>query len=82
MKAERDRDFVVCFHTRAAKSFFLRTTARRLPHITGRRMKIVSLRWVGAPNERAPFRVDDAAIGFVDQCLTGSRIADQGVGVS
>ena len=45
-------------------------------------MKIVSLRWVGAPNERAPFRVDDAAIGFVDQCLTGSRIADQGVGVS
>ena len=42
-------------------------------------MKIVSLRWVGAPNERAPFRVDDAAIGFVDQCLTGSRIADQGV---
>ena len=29
----------------------------------------VSLEWVRAPNERAPFRVHDAVIGFVGQYL-------------
>ena len=41
-----------------------------------------SLDWVGAPNEHAPFRVHDAVIDLVDQCLTRSRIADERVGVS
>ena len=35
-------------------------------------MNPVSPEWVGAPNERPPFSVHDAAIGFVDQCLTGA----------
>ena len=55
---------------------------KRPTHITGRRVNTVSLGWVGATNERAPFRVHDAVIGFDDQYLTRFQIADQGVGVS
>ena len=31
--------------------------------------------WVGARNERAPFRIHDAAVGFVDRCLSGLEIS-------
>ena len=31
-------------------------------------MNAVSLGWVRATNERAPFRVHDAVIAFVDEC--------------
>ena len=62
--------------------FFSQTPGRRPPRITGRRVNTVSLGWVGARNERAPFRVHDAVICLVDQCLARYRIADQGVGVS
>ena len=61
---------------------FSQTLGRRPTHITGRRVNTVSLGWVGATNERAPFRVHDAVIGFDDQYLTRFQIADQGVGVS
>ena len=30
--------------------------------------------WVGAPNERAPFRFHGAVVGFVDRCLSKTRI--------
>ena len=83
LPSQRTRFFAVYFYTRAAKCCFSQTPDRRPPHITGRRVNTaVSLGWVGAPNERAPFRVHDAVIGFVDKYLTRSRIADQGVGVS
>ena len=29
--------------------------------------------WVGAPNERAPFRFHGAVVGFVDRCLSRTR---------
>ena len=42
------------------------TPGRRLPRITGRVVNTVVTRgWVGAPNERAPFRIHDAVVGFV-----------------
>ena len=79
---QRDREFLSSvYRTRAAKCFS-QTLGRRPPHITGRRVNTVSLGWVGATNERAPFRVHDAVIGFDDQYLTRFQIADQGVGVS
>ena len=31
--------------------------------------------WVGAPNERAPFRFHDAVVGFVDRCLSRTWIS-------
>ena len=78
---EGSRFLVVCFYTRAAKSFFSQTPGRRPTHVTGRHLNtVVFLGWVQAPNERAPFRVHDAVIVFVDQCLTRSQIANQGVG--
>ena len=61
---------------------FSQTPGRRPPPITGRLVNTVSLIWIGAPKDPAPFRVHDAVIGLVDQCLTRFRIADQGVGVS
>ena len=33
--------------------------------------------WVGAPNERAPFRFHDGSVDFADRCLTRTRIADR-----
>ena len=33
--------------------------------------------WVGAPNERAPFRFHYGITDFADRCLTRTRIADR-----
>ena len=75
--------FAVCFlYTSGQTFFFSQTPDRRPPHITGRHGNIVSLGWVGPLNKRAPFRVYDAVLGFIDQCLTRTRMADQGAGVS
>ena len=49
------------------------TPGRRPLHITSRRANTVTRGWVGAPNERAPFRFHDAVVGFVDRCLSRSR---------
>ena len=39
---------------------------RRPPHITGLRVNSVTLEWIGAPDERAPFRFHDAIAVFAD----------------
>ena len=79
--SEKDRDFfVICFLYTSGQIFFSQTPGRRPPHITGLRVNSVTLGWVGAPNERAPFRFHDAIAFFADRCLTRTRIADQGLG--
>ena len=55
------------------------TPGRRPPHVTDFRVNSVTLGWVGAPKERAPFRCHDEIAGFADRCLTSTRIADQGL---
>ena len=42
------------------------TPGRRPPRITGRFVTTVTRGWVGAPNERSPFRFHGAVVGFVD----------------
>ena len=51
------------------------TPGRRPPSITGRFVNTAMTRgWVGAPNERAPFRFHGAVVGFsVDRCLSRTR---------
>ena len=44
--------------------FLYQTHSRRPPHITGRVVNTVTRGWVGAPNERIPFRFHDAVVGF------------------
>ena len=39
----------------------------------GRLVNTVTRGWVGAPNERAPFRFHGAVVGFVHQCLSRTR---------
>ena len=50
------------------------TPGRRPPRITGRVVNAVTRGFVGAPSERAPFRFHDAVVGFVDRCLSRTRI--------
>ena len=40
------------------------TPGRRPPRITGRSVNAGTRGWVGAPNERAPFRFHGAVVGF------------------
>ena len=68
--AGESRNFVICFLYKSGQ-----TPGRRPPHITGLRVNSVTLPWVRAPNERAPFRVHDAIASFADRCLTRTRIA-------
>ena len=49
------------------------TPGRRPPPITGRFVNNVTRGWVGAPNERTPFRFHGAVVGFVDRCLSRTR---------
>ena len=49
------------------------TPGRRPPPITGRFVNNVTIGWVGAPSERAPFRFHGAVVGFVDRCLFRTR---------
>ena len=49
------------------------THGRRPPDITGRFVNTMTRGWVGAPNERAPFRIHGAVVGFVDRCLSRTR---------
>ena len=41
--------------------------------ITGRFVNTVTRGWVGAPNERAPFRFYGTFVGFVDRCVSRTR---------
>ena len=69
--------FVICFLYTSGQMFFSQTPGRRPPQITALRVNSVILGWVGAPNERAPFRFHDAIADFADQCLARTRAADR-----
>ena len=53
---EKSRIFVACFLHSSAQMCLYQTPGRRPPPITGRFVHTVIIGWVGAPNERAPFR--------------------------
>ena len=53
--------------------YFYNKPGQLPPHDTGHGVNTVTLRWVGAPNERTPFRIHDAVVGFVDRCLSRTR---------
>ena len=56
-----------------AQMSLYQTPGRRPPPFTGRFVSTVTRGWVGASNERAPFRFHDAVVGFVDRCLSRTR---------
>ena len=73
MPSERDREFwSPVFYTAAPKCACIRRLADA-HHLTGRFVKTVTRGWVGATNERAPFRFHGAVVGFVDRCLSRTR---------
>ena len=67
---EGSRFFVACFLPSSAHMFLCQTSGRRPPPMTGRFENTVTRGWVGAPNERAPFRFHGAVVVFVDRCLS------------
>ena len=70
------RNFVVSFLPTRGQMFLHQTPGRRPARITCRVVNTAVTRgWVGAANERAPFRTHDAAVGFVDRCLSGLGIS-------
>ena len=75
MPSERDRDFwsPVFYTDSSAQMCLYQTPGRRPPPITGRFVNTVTRGWVGAPNERAPFRFHGAVVVFVHRCLSRSR---------
>ena len=70
---EGSRLFVACFVHSSAQMCLYQTPGRRPPPITGRFVNTVTRGWVGAPNERTPFRFHGAVVGFVDRCLSRTR---------
>ena len=73
---EGSRIFVACFRHSSAQMYHLclyQTSGRRAPPITGHFVNTVTRGWVGAPNERAPFRFHGAVVVFVDGCLSRTR---------
>ena len=54
---EGSRIFVACFLHNSAQMRLYQTPVRRPPRIIGRFVNTVTRGWVGAPNERAPFRL-------------------------
>ena len=70
---EGSRFLVACFLYSSAQMCLYQTPGRRPPPITGRFVNTVTRGWVGAPNERAPFRFHGGILGFVDRCLSRTR---------
>ena len=70
---EGSRILVACFLHSSAQMCLYQTSGRCPPPITGRFFNTVTKGWVGAPNERAPFRFHGAVVGFVDRCLSRTR---------
>ena len=70
MDARRRHDiFIACFLHTSDEPSLHQMPGSRPPHITGPRVNTVTLAWVGAPkNERAPFKLHDIVIAFVDRC--------------
>ena len=60
-------------YTSALKMCLYQKPARHPPRITGRFVNTVSIGWVGARNERAPFRFHAADVDFVYRCLSRTR---------
>ena len=58
-----------CAHQRPI-CFFYHTPRQLPPHDTAHCVKTVTLGWVGAPNKRTPFRINDAFVCFlsIDVC--------------
>ena len=71
--AEGSRIFVACFLHSSDQMCMYQTPGRRPPHITGGLVNTVTRGWVGAPNERTPFRFHGTVVGFVDRCLPRTR---------
>ena len=76
LPSERDGEFLspVFYQVHSSAQMCLyQTPGRRPPRITGRFVNTVIRGWVGAPNERAPFRFHGAVVVFVDRCLSRTR---------
>ena len=67
---EGSRIFVACLVHSSAQMCLYQTPGRRPPPITARFVDTVTRGWVGAPNERAPFRFHGAVVVFADRCLS------------
>ena len=65
--------FVVCFVHCSAQMCLYQTSGRHPPPITGCFVNNLTRGWVGAPNERAPFRNRDVVVGFFDRCLSRTQ---------
>ena len=65
--------FYFCFLHTSGQMFLYQTPGMRPPHMTGRVVNTVTRKWVGAPDERAPFRFHDSVVGFVDRYLPRTR---------
>ena len=61
------------WYTAVPKMCLYQTLGRRLLPITGSFVNTVTRGWVGAPNERTPFRFHGAVVGFVDRYLSRAR---------
>ena len=73
LPSERDRDFLPpVFYTAAPKCVCIRRMAGAR-HLSPVILSTLTRGWVGAPNERAPFRFHGAVVGFVDRCLSRTR---------
>ena len=70
---EGSRIFVAAFLHNTTQILLYQTPGRRPPPITGCFVNTVTRGWVGAPNERAPFRFHSAVVGFVDRRLSRTR---------
>ena len=64
---EGSRFFVVCFLHTSGEMFLNQTPGRRPPRITGRVVN-TDQRVGRSPQLRAPFRIHDTVVGFVDRC--------------
>ena len=70
--SSRDRSiiFVKYFvHTNQRSIVLYDTPGQRPPHITGHCVNTVNLGWARASDERTPFRIHGAVVGFVDQSM-------------
>ena len=74
LPSERVRElFSPVFYNSSAQMCLYQTPGRRPAPIIGGFVNTVTRGWVGAPNERAPFRFHGAVVGFVDRCLSRTR---------
>ena len=70
---EGSRFFVACSLHSSAQMCLCQTPGRRPPPITSRFVNTVTRGWVGAPNERAPFRFHGTLVGYADRRLSRTR---------